>query len=184
MVSTFMTVAPFAQAPASAVQPGQQSVVVSDNPVRWTPHVLDGYVSGFAQVGNLMVSVGNFTSVRTQADTTTIARQNIFAFTNPAGDITALNPVVNGEIMGVQATGDGSTVWIVGSFSSVNGVTARGIAKLNVFTGALDSSFSPPAFDGRINQVLVRGDRLYVTGRFLNVAGKPQAFLAALNPVT
>ncbi len=179
-----MTVAPFAQAPASAVQPGQQSVVVSDNPVRWTPHVLDGYVSGFAQVGNLMVSVGNFSSVRTQADTTTIARQNIFAFTNPAGDITALNPAVNGEIMGVQATGDGSTVWIVGSFSSVNGVTARGIAKLNVFTGALDRSFSPPAFDGRINQVLVRGDRLYVTGRFLNVAGQPQALLAALNPMT
>ncbi|MCZ2402935.1 PKD domain-containing protein [Paenarthrobacter sp. Z7-10] len=176
--------APFGQSTANAVQPGQQNVVVSDNPVRWTPHVLDGYVSGFAQVGNLMIAVGNFTSVRTQADTTTIARQNIFAFTNPAGDITALNPVVNGEIMDVLATGDGSTVWIVGSFSSVNGVTARGIAKLNVLTGAIDPSFSPPAFDGRINQVMLRGNRLYLTGRFLNVNGQPQPLLAAVNPST
>ncbi len=170
--------------PAGAVQRGNQATVVSADAARWTPHVLDGYVSGFAETEGLVVAVGNFSSVRTAVDETPIARTNIFAFKNNTGEITPLNVAVNGEIMDVLAVGDGQNVWIAGSFSLVNGTRARSIAKINVFTGALDATFTAPAFDGRINQLLLRGDRLYVTGRFLTVGTTPTTYFSALNPST
>ncbi|MCZ2402942.1 PKD domain-containing protein [Paenarthrobacter sp. Z7-10] len=176
-------VLPVAATPASAVQPGVQSVVVSDNPVRWTPHVLDGYVAGFAQVGNLTIAVGNFTSVRTAASTTAIPRTNIFAFTD-TGEITSFNPAVNGEVTDVRAVGDGKSIWISGSFSTVNGVTARSLTKINVLTGQRDTSFAPPAFDGRVNQMFLRGNRLYLVGRFMTAGSAARSLFAAVDPAT
>ncbi|MCZ2404221.1 hypothetical protein IV498_13790 [Paenarthrobacter sp. Z7-10] len=171
--------------PASALQPGHQSVVVSAQPNRTTPHVLDGYVSGFAQVGDIVVVVGNFTQVRTQASTTIIPRTNIFAFKFSTGEITSFAPAVNGEVMDVLAVGGTSNqIWIAGGFSTVNGTTQRAVAKLDVTTGTRDASFKTPAFDGRIHQVMLRNGKLYVTGRFNNVAGKPWPLFAAVNPVT
>ncbi|MBT1002474.1 PKD domain-containing protein [Paenarthrobacter sp. DKR-5] len=181
LAAGFLAAAP---PPASAVQQGTQSVVVSDNPIRTTPHVLDGYVSGFAQVGDIVVVVGNFTTVRTAADTTEIPRTNIFAFKFSTGEITSFAPAVNGELMDVEATGDGKTVWIAGGFSSLNGETVRGVAKIDVTTGQRDPSFAVNAFDGRVNQVMLSNGKLYVTGRFLNVNGKPQTSFAGLDPAT
>ena len=169
--------------PAAAVQPGTQNVVVSADAKRGTPHVLDGYVAGFAQVGDLTIATGNFTTVRTDASTTEIARTHIFAFTS-AGDITSLNVALNGEVMDVLAVGDGNSVWIAGSFSTVNGATARGLAKINVFTGQLDTSFAPPAFDGRVDQMRLRNGLLYLAGRFMNAGATARSLFAAVNPAT
>ncbi len=159
--------------------------MVSADAARWTPHVLDGYVSGFAETGRLVVAGGNFCTVCTAADETQIARTNIFAFqkTTPA-EITPLNVAVNGEITDVLAVGDGQNVWIAGSFNLVDGTRTRSIAKINVFTGALDTSFAAPDFDERINQLLLRGDHLYVSGRFFTVGTTPTTYFSALNPST
>ncbi|WP_458112178.1 hypothetical protein M1D88_18310 [Arthrobacter sp. R1-13] len=177
----FLALIPLSQ--AAAVQPGTQNVVVSANAKRGTPHVLDGYVAGFAQVGDLTVATGNFTRVRNDSSTTEIARTNIFAF-NSANSITDLNVALTGEIMDVLAVGDGVHVWIAGSFNSVNGVTARGLAKINVFTGQQDTSFAPPAFDGRVNQMRLRNGLLYLAGRFMNAGPTARSLFAAVNPST
>ncbi|WP_461163447.1 PKD domain-containing protein [Arthrobacter sp. R4-81] len=169
--------------PAAAVQPGTQNVVVSANAKRGTPHVLDGYVAGFAQVGDLTVATGNFTRVRNDSSTTEIARTHIFAFTS-ANTITSLNVAVSGEIMDVLAVGDGKHVWIAGSFNTVNGATARGLAKINVFTGQRDTSFAPPAFDGRVNQIRLRNGLLYLAGRFMKAGESARSLFAAVNPTT
>ena len=169
--------------PAAAVQPGTQHVVVSDDAKRGTPHVLDGYVAGFAQVGDLTIATGNFTRVRTDASTTEIARTHMFAFTS-AGDITSLNVALNGEVMDVLAVGDGKSVWIAGSFNTVNGVTVRGLAKINVLTGQRDTSFVTPAFDGRVNEMRLRNGLLYLAGRFMNAGASARSLFAAVNPTT
>lgn len=170
--------------PAAAVSAPQTGVVVSDDPANTTPHVLDGYVRAFAEVGNIVVVGGNFTQARTAASPTVVPRSYIFAFDRTTGAITPFNPTLNGEVYQILSAGDGQTVWVAGGFSSVNGQTVRSLVKLNLSTGQRVASFNPPAFGGRIQDMALRNGRLYLTGRFPTVAGQPQTLLAAVNSVT
>jgi len=172
--------------PATAVQPGSHgATVVRATPLTNTPHVLDGYVATFAELGGDIVVVGgNFTRVRTAASTTEIPRSHIFAFNKSTGAITSFAPALNGEVFSMLPTGDGQTVWVAGGFSTVNGQTVRSLVKLNVTTGQRVTQFNPPAFDGRIHDIMLRGNRLYATGRFTTVANQPHTSLAAVNPTT
>lgn len=170
---------------ADAVSAGSHgTVVVSDNPSNHTPHVLDGYTRTFAEVGNVTLVGGNFTRVRTAASATVINRSYLFAFNTSNGSITPFAPSLNGEVFSILPTGDGATVWIVGGFSSLNGQTVRSIAKINATTGQRVASFNPPAFGGRIHDLVLRNGRLIVTGRFLTVADTSHTLLAALDPVS
>src|SRR5687768_6251832 len=86
--------------------------VVTDDPVDWTPHVLDGRVRGTATVGGTTVVVGDFTQVTEQGSTEPINRTDIFAF-DDQGRITAFRPKVTGsEIFDVIPSGDGQSVYI------------------------------------------------------------------------
>lgn len=171
--------------PATAVQNGDHSNIVSVNPAKNTPHVLDGYVTGFAVVGSNTIAVGNFTQVRNPSNDTTILRSNIFSFNTSTGLINeSFTPTVNGEITDIQPSGDGQTVWIAGGFSSLNGATIRSVAKINGTTGQRDSTFNPAAINGRVNQVILRNGILYVGGRFTAVGSSSRTLLAGLNPTT
>ncbi len=170
--------------PVQAVSAAQSGKVVSDDPASNTPHVLDGYVRTFAEVGNTVLVGGNFTQTRTDASETVVPRSYIFAFDRSTGEITPFNPAINGEVFKIIPTGDGQTVWVAGGFSSVNGATVRSLVKLDITTGLRVTSFKPPAFGGRIHDMALRNGRLYVTGRFTTVAGQPRTLLAAVDPVT
>ena len=139
-------------AQAGAVPTGTHgNRVVSDDPANNTPHVLNGYVNSFAQVGDVMVVGGNFTAVATaSAPGTNVARSHLFAFNISTGQLTSLAPSLNGEVLDVESTGDGQSVWIAGGFSNLNGQTVRSLARVNINTGQRVTSFNPPAFDGRI----------------------------------
>jgi PKD repeat protein len=170
--------------PASADVVPHDKVVTADAD-RWTPHVLDGEVRAFAEVGNVVVVGGDFTRVRNEDDPTEITRVDIFAFNKGTGTITSFAPVLNGDVYDILPTGDGQTVWIAGGFTSVNGApNTRVVARVNVNTGAVVSSFQPPVIDGRIHSLALRGDRLYIAGRFLQIAGQSHTLLAALAPDT
>ena len=158
-------------AQAGAVPTGNHANrVVSDDPANNTPRVMDGYVSSFAEVGDVMVVGGNFTTVTTvAAPNTTVARTHLFAFETSTGTLTSLAPALNGEVTDVLSTGDGQSVWVAGRFSTVNGQTVRSLAQFNILTGQRVTSFNPPAFDGRIHDMELRNGKLYLTGRFLNV---------------
>jgi len=71
----------------------------------------------------------------------------------------------------------GSSLYIGGEFSSVNGSSRRALAKINATTGALDPSFQPSIPSGNITEVRLVNGRLIVSGTF------PKR-LAALNPAT
>lgn len=186
IASLAMILAVFAPPPAMAVQLGDHPNIVNTSPSAKTPHVLDGYVTGFLKVGSNTIAVGNFTQIRNPGNNTpTIARTNIFAFNTSTGVIdNSFTPEVNGEITDIQPTGDGTTVWIGGSFSQVNGSTMRSVAKINGTTGAKVNAFNPPAFNGKVTQVVLRNNLLYVSGRFTQVGSTPRTLLAALNPTT
>ncbi len=173
-------------APAQAAYPGDHENIVSTEPTNNTPHVLDGYVTGFAHVGPNTIAVGNFTQVRNPGNNTpVISRTNIFSFNTATGQINSnFTPHVNGEVTDIIPAGDGVNVFIGGGFNTVNGTTTRTVAKLNGTTGEKTAGFTTPAFNGRVTQVLLKNDTLYVSGRFTKVGSADRTLLAGLNPST
>ncbi|PQZ99216.1 hypothetical protein CQ019_16845 [Arthrobacter sp. MYb229] len=183
MVITLLVAPP---PPAQGAFPGDHGNIVSTEPSSNTPHVLDGYVRGFAHVGPNTIAVGNFTQVRNPgSDTPVISRTNIFSFNTETGQVNSdFTPQVNGEVTDIIPAGDGVNVFIGGGFNEVNGATTRAVAKLNGQTGQKTAGFTTPAFNGRVTQVLLKNDTLYVSGRFTKVGSADRTLLAGLNPDT
>jgi hypothetical protein len=157
-----------------------QPQVVSDNPANFTPHVVDGggvshtEVLGLFQLGGTMYAGGTFAQVQNSARTQTLNRSNLFGFNATTGAINAFAPNVDGKVWGI--TGTGSSVYIAGQFSHVNGVARKGVAKLDATTGAVDTSFNAN-LKGNASEIRLVNGRLIIGGKF----GK---HLAALNPTT
>jgi hypothetical protein len=154
-------------------------VVVSTNPANFTPNVASGAVYKFVQVGGTMYAGGTFGSVSTAAGVSpggTFSRSNIVAFNAATGVIsTSFAPNVNGEVWALAT--NGTSLYVGGTFTAVNGVARRGLAKLNPSTGAVDTAFNANFSSGRVTEAALVGGRLIVGGTF---PGK----LRALNPAT
>jgi hypothetical protein len=152
--------------------------VVSADPANFTPNVASGAVYKFVQVGGTMYAGGAFSSVSTPAGVSpggTFARSNIVAFNATTGVISSFAPSVNGEVWALAS--DGASLWIGGTFTSVNGTARRGVAKLNPATGAVDSAFNANLASGKVTELALVGGRLLAGGTF---PGK----LRAVNPGT
>lgn len=160
-----------------------QSVVVSDNPAGFTPHVLDGLINALLPVGNRIVAAGQFTQVQASGGGAILSRNNIFAFDATSGTIdTTFAPNINGEVKALALGPDGG-IFVGGSFSTVNGVTSRRLVKLNATTGQQITAFSavPSAL---VRDLEVRGQTLYVGGAFTTIKGLARQNLAAVDTTT
>mgnify|MGYP003287950770 CR=1 FL=1 len=106
------------------------------------------------------------------------------AFTPRAGAIVSANPDdgtpnTNGRVNAVAYRG--GTVYIGGSFTTVNGQPRNRLAAFNAATGTL-STWNPGANgDVRALKASPDGTRLYVGGDFTRVAGVPRYRIAALS---
>lgn len=167
--------------PAVGVQTAQ-TTIVSGNPADWTPHVLDGKVNAIVQVGSRMVVGGTFTQVQEAGSNKPILnRSGIFSFDATTGKVdSGFNPTIAGETRALLSSGDGSSVFVGGTFNTVNGVTSRKVTRLNVSTGAITAGFKAPAFNGAISDLrLIRGN-LIAAGSFTSVNSKVRTGLASL----
>ncbi|MCA9488273.1 MAG: hypothetical protein KC621_00050 [Myxococcales bacterium] len=80
-------------------------------------------------------------------------------------------------------------LYVGGRFDTYQGASANAIAKLDLATGMLDTTFSPPAnngFDGSVDSLLLLGSSLYVGGDMFSYRGEAGATrgLAKLDPVS
>ncbi len=75
--------------------------------------------------------------------TTTYARQNFVAFDSETGVISPLDLSFDGMVGAIEATADGTALFIAGAFSSVNGITRRGILKYDLVNDRIDPTFAP-----------------------------------------
>jgi hypothetical protein len=155
--------------------------VVSADPANVTPNVVDGggvdhtAVYAFRQVGGKMYAGGGFAQV-TRGGTTAplIARSNIVAFDATTGAIdTGFAPTLNGPVWAIESSG--TSLYVAGGFTQVNGVNRRGVVKLNATTGAVDTGFNAGLTSGRVE------DMHLVNGRLL-IGGNIPKRLMALNP--
>src|SRR3954469_15748324 len=103
-----------------AIADPAQPVVVSANPVDFTPHVLDGTVWALAVVGDTVIVGGAFTKVTDSGRKQVLARKNIFAYGLNDGAIRSFAPAVDGAVYALAA-GAGGTVYAGGAFRTVNG---------------------------------------------------------------
>ena len=166
-----------------------QSLVVSGTAVGWTPQVLDGRINAVAAVGNDIVIGGTFTQV--QDSVTTYTRSYIAAFDATTGVVDpSFNPtlggvtgdeILNGHGVDTLAT-NGLNVLVGGVFSSVNGVTQRGITELTL-GGASVAAFAADlnGTNKQVGAIVVNGSKVYVGGKFDKVNGVARSSLAVLN---
>jgi hypothetical protein len=142
-------------------------VVVNTNPANFTPNVASGAVYKFVQLGGVMYAGGTFSSVSTAAGVSpggTFTRTNIVSFDPTSGVIASFAPSINGAVWALAT--DGTWLYVGGTFTSVNGVARRGVAKLNPATGAVVTAFNANFGSGRVTDAAVVGGRLLVAGTF------------------
>ncbi|MDQ7909593.1 delta-60 repeat domain-containing protein [Phytohabitans sp. ZYX-F-186] len=174
-VVTAATLAGVVPAVAQVAQPA----VVSADPVDWTPHVLDGTVHAIAVVGDTVVVGGTFSTLATTAGAR-YRQDYLFAFGATDGRLRRFAPRLDGPVYSLAAGPDG-TVYVGGSFRTVNGAPQRGLARLSVATGARDTGFAASIAWGDVRALAVSGRWLYAGGAFPAVNRVPRAGLARLD---
>ena len=157
-----------------------QPAVVSENPADTTPHIVlsdpSQDVRAFAQVGQTVYAGGLFNQVQDWARTTTYARQNFVAFDRETGVVSPLNLAFNGRVSAIEATADGTALFISGAFSKVNGITRRGLVKYDLVNNRIDPTFLP----GNLRTV---SDIKLANGAVI-AAGNLAGHVVALDPTT
>lgn len=170
-----------AMAPAQAdVSPpaGEAKTVTADS----LPTVqINGIVWDQAVVGNVVYAAGKFTSARpagAAAGTNETPRSNLLAYDIRTGVLIAsFAPNINGQVRQVEASPDGSRLYIVGDFTTVNGTTRNRVAAFDLPSGTL-STFNPNS-NGVTSGVAATNDTVYLTGTFGRISGNDRAGAAA-----
>ncbi|MET7834600.1 hypothetical protein ABZS44_17470 [Micromonospora sediminicola] len=171
-------------APALAVNAPHTTVVGAD-PVDWTPHALDGTVNRILQIGNRVYLAGTFTTVRNAGQSAQLAMPRLVALDATTGRIdTTFRPRVNGAVRALAAAPDGRSLYVGGAFTTVGGVAASRLARIDAATGARVAGFTPPALNNQVNDVRLVGGRLVVGGAFQTVGGVTRRGLAAVDATT
>ncbi|MGI8879716.1 MAG: hypothetical protein ACR2KJ_04235 [Jatrophihabitans sp.] len=160
------------------------SATVSENPVDWTPNVVsaNATVEQLVQCGSTMYAVGTFTSVARPGGAK-VTRNNAFSFSATTGAITSWDPNANGAVHSIALSSDCSAAYLVGSFTSVKGTTAKYVAKVNASTAAVDTTFRPAPNNQGETVILAHG-QLFVGGYFTAIGGGTRPYLASLSPTT
>ncbi|MDP9219134.1 MAG: hypothetical protein M3P23_01165 [Actinomycetota bacterium] len=158
--------------PAQAQQ--LQPAVVSEIPANFTPNLAaDGVVSNpavyaLAQIGNTMYVGGMFDAIQDSARTTTFSRQHMVAFDATTGAVsTTFVQSFNKPVWALLGSTDGSSLYVGGQFTTVNGAARKFLAKIIVATGQLDPSFNPVVISsGYVKEIRLVNNRLIVGGSF------------------
>ena len=175
-------------APAGAdtapITPGDPETVSSDA----LPTVqINGIAWDQVIVGNTVYVAGEFTSARpagSAAGTNETPRANALAYDIRTGElITTWAPSLNAQAISITASADGSTIYLGGSFTQVDGVTRNRLVAVSAATGEVVNGFNPNV-NANVNALTVKGSTLYVGGAFTVVSNQPRTRLAAVNAVS
>ena len=160
------------------------STLVSANPADNVPHALNGAVYAFAEIGDTVYVGGSFTSIRTAASTTRVARNYLFAYDRTSGALQpTFAPVLDGAVQALAVSPDGKLI-VGGAFRTVNGVSRKNLVELDPATGATVASWVGRSDGGLVRRLIVRGNSLYIAGAFHWVNGTQHSLLARLNATT
>ena len=133
---------------------------------------------------NALYVGGQFTSYKglpahglAKLDATTCALDTTFTQSTGFAGTSSTDPfqyVLPTYVAAVAASG--SSLYVIGNFTSYRGLPANYLAKIDLQTGALDQNFTGAAgADGPLRNLTLSADSVYVAGNFSNYRGTPVA---------
>jgi WD40 repeat protein len=140
-----------------------------------------GGVYGMAQVEDRTVIGGLFTAVGGEP------RSNVAAIGADGSVDPLFNPGVNGKVMAVAASEDGTVVFLGGTFTEAGGAPRANLAAVDAITGVAVAEWTADTSGtyADVVSLAVDGNRLYVGGRFTGIDGKTtHKRLVAIDTVT
>ena len=136
----------------------------------------DQYIDAVEIAGGAVYAGGRFDQAKRNSQTAT--RANLMAVELSSGALLPFVADTNGTVNAIAS--DGSSLYIGGTFTTVNGVARNRLAKLDLATGAVDTSFTAGA-GNIVHDMVVVGSRLYIVGEFNTVNGVERHRAAAVN---
>ncbi|CAN5222881.1 hypothetical protein BH09ACT1_BH09ACT1_18070 [soil metagenome] len=148
---------------------------------------INGVVWDQVIVGDTVYVGGDFTKARpagSAAGVNEVARSYLMSYSISTGEMTSWAPVLNGQVRALNVSPDGTRLYAVGAFTTVNGVTKNRVVAFNLATGAIDTTFTASA-NGQVYAVDSTATAVYFAGSFTQsngIARPGQA--AAVNATT
>ena len=175
------------QASVSVSAPvGLHSRLANDVPRRDVPIISTGEITDLEYIGDRVFIVGGFTAIRNNTSTnrTTVNQRFVASYNINTGLIdTAFRPTFDSGVTEIEASPDGTKLFVVGRFNTVNGVTKRKVASINPVTGATIAGFTANA-DSAATSLAVSNSTVYVGGQFTTINNTARVSLAAVNSTT
>ena len=144
---------------------------------------INGVVWAEAVVGNTVYATGSFTSSRpagSAAGVNETPTANLIAYNITTGArIMSFNHTLNAQGRSLAVSPDGSTLYVGGYFTTVDGVSHTRVAAFSTASGALLTKFAPKV-DAAVQTMAATNSTLYIGGAFSTVVGKPRTRLAAV----
>jgi PKD repeat protein len=144
---------------------------------------INGVAWAQAVVGNTVYVGGDFSTARpagAAAGTQETARTNLLAYDIRTGElITSFAPVLNGQVLAVTASPDGSRLYIAGDFTQVDGSVRNRVAAFDTATGTLVSAWHPN-INSQVRALAATADTVYMGGSITAVGGVSRTRLAAV----
>lgn len=165
--------------------PPGHTALVPDAPRTNQPTITTGEIWDIEVVGNRVYVAGTFTSIRQPNNGTIINQPYLAAYNWSTGQVdTGFRPTfTNGAVDAVEASPDGTKLYISGNFGTVNGLSKKAIARINPTTGAPIDGFTANA-NGKVNELAVTNTTVYAGGRFSTINNVPRGALVAVDGVT
>lgn len=130
---------------------------------------INGVVWAQVIVGNTVYATGSFTSARPAGSPSGVnetPRSNLLAFDLTTGNlITSFNHPLNAQGKAIAASPDGSTLYVGGDFTTVDGVAHNHIVAINLPTNTVVSSFSD-GVNGEVKSLAATNADVYAGGDF------------------
>jgi hypothetical protein len=138
------------------------------------------------QVGRFIVAGGNFYEVELQDGS--VLQQKYFAAWNiDTKQIACAGKFVfNGIVRAIRPAAMAGKVYVGGDFTKVSGIdgvlrTRNKVVLLDLVTCSVDGNFASTGANGKINEVVLSGNRLFVGGDFTAIGGQSIRYVAELN---
>ncbi|WP_116449776.1 PKD domain-containing protein [Blastococcus litoris] len=167
-------------APLNPANPTTPTSVAAD---RLPTVQINGVVWQSVVVGDTVYVGGKFTRARPAGaapGVNEVVRNNMLAFDINTGElITSFAPDLNGQVLGMAASPDGSRIYVGGDFTTANGQSRNRVAAYDTATGALVSTFRP-SVSGQVRAIAATNSTVYLGGAFTAVGGVARKRLAAV----